>query len=108
MAPRDGGGVTVECGGAIGVFGVGGQTGEVDVLGFAQGAGRHRLRGIHDEREGEQRRTRVSKGSRYVALAAKSDPNGPHVVPLPTIQCGWIAQIGVAPILRLGNGSDAE
>lgn len=53
MSPGDRGGIPVECGGTIGVFGVGGQTGEVDVLCFAQGAGRHRLSGIHDEREGE-------------------------------------------------------
>lgn len=54
MAPSDCRRVPVECGGAIGVFGIGGQTGEVDVLGFAQGAGRHRLSRIHDEREGEK------------------------------------------------------
>lgn len=48
MAPGDCGRVPVQCGGAIGVFGVGGQAGEVDVLGFAQGAGRHRLSGIHE------------------------------------------------------------
>lgn len=47
MAPGDRGRVPVECGGAIGVFGVGGQTGEVDVLCFAQGAGRHQLSWIH-------------------------------------------------------------
>lgn len=42
----------VQCGGTIGVFGIGGQTGEVDVLGFTQGAGRHRL--VHEKREEER------------------------------------------------------
>lgn len=35
------------------MFCVGGQTGEVDVLGFAQRAGRHRLSRVHDGRGNE-------------------------------------------------------
>lgn len=99
MAPGDRGRVPVECGGAIGVFGVSGQTGEVDVLGFAQSTGRHRLSGIHDMREdtvAEKNRSEQWIRDMF-PLAVKSDQVGPHVM-----------QIGLGPILRLGKDSDGE
>ena len=48
MASCDSGRVPIECEGAIRVFGIGGQTGKVDVAGFSQ-LGLRRLSGIHGE-----------------------------------------------------------
>lgn len=46
MASCDGGRVAIEYEGAIRVFGIGGQTGKVNVAGFSQ-LGLRRLSGIH-------------------------------------------------------------
>lgn len=45
MASCDGRRMTIECGGAIGVFGIGGQAGEVDIPGFGQLGGLSRIHG---------------------------------------------------------------
>lgn len=47
MTPRDSRGMAVQNGRAIVVLCARGQTGELNVLGFAQGAGHHGLGGIH-------------------------------------------------------------
>lgn len=59
MASCDGRRMTVECGGAIGVFGIGRETGEVDVPGFRQLVG---ILGIHNGRNVELKETSSSNG----------------------------------------------
>lgn len=87
MASGDGGRVPVQCGGAVGVFGIGGQAGKVDVTGFSQ-LGLCRLGGIHDVLEEAYmagNKITVCEGNRaseYIIPLYRAGERSPQISPI--------------------------